>query len=444
MERAFYGCANLSITATDLPDLSGVTNTDQMFESCTILNGPDNIGDWNMATVTTMKAMFKEAIAFNQPIGNWNTAAVTNMNRLFSDARSFNQPIGDWNTAAVVDMGSMFEDATAFNQPIGSWNTSAVTNMYGMFSRSSAFNQPIGDWNTAAVTLMGFMFSEARSFNQPIGDWNTAAVVNMSSMFSGATAFNQPIGGWNTSAVNLMDRMFFDARSFNQPIGDWNTAAVTNMMRMFQYTTAFNQPIGHWDVSQVRYLNSTFLNATAFNQSIGHWTLRNVVNMAGMLDNSGIDCGNYSATLIGWSDNPDTLDSLWLHATGMQYGTNAVSARNHLLNSKFWYITGDAASGEDCSLPVSVSTPLDPADAYTLFPNPATTQVSVDVPAFAGKSVLMQVITPQGVVVEQRHLEAWQPEPLAFDLSHYPSGIYWVAVQTDGQARLVKKLVVAR
>lgn len=247
---AFAGCSNLNISATDLPNLSQVTNMSDMFLLCSVLNGPANIGAWN-------------------------TAAVTNMNSMFSLASSFDQPIGNWNTAAVTDMYMMFADASSFNQPISNWNTSAVTSMISMFNGASSFNQPIGNWNTSAVT-------------------------SMRSMFGGAGAFNQFIGNWNTSAVNDMYGIFFDA--------------------------------------------------TTFNQSLGSWTLNSSVDLTSMLSNSGMNCDHYSATLIGWSNNPATPDGRLLGAIARQYGTSAATARTTLTATKGWTISGDDASGQSCSL----------------------------------------------------------------------------------------------
>ncbi len=317
MEAAFYGCSNLNISATDVPNLSVVTNMVFMFGDCSNLNGPSNIGNWNTAAVTNMSHMFNNASAFNQPIGGWNTAAVTNMDYMFNRASSFNQPIGNWNTAAVTNMNQMFNNASSFNQPIGNWNTAAVTSMTAMFENASAFNQPIGNWNTAAVVSMGNMFGYANAFNQPIGNWNTAAVLSMGNMFGYANAFNQPIGNWNTAAVVSMSTMFANASAFNQPIGDWNTGTVTLM-------------------------NLMFFNASSFNQPIGNWTLNASVNMASMLNNCGMDCTNYSATLLGWSNNPATPSGRSLGATGRKYQTAAVAARTNLDVTKNWGISGDA------------------------------------------------------------------------------------------------------
>jgi surface protein len=451
MQAAFLGCANLQISATDVPNLSLVTSMTRMFSGCTVLNGPANIGTWNTASVTNMSSLFERASAFNQPIGTWNTGNVTDMNSMFFKSEAFNQPIGSWNTANVTNMNSMISAAKVFNQPIGNWNTGKVTDMRAMFLEASVFNQPIGTWNTANVTGMALMFLNAFAFNQPIGTWNTAnvtgmalmfnnatnfdqpiatwntgnvtdmsfmfqdshfnqpiipwnvekvttmkgmflnntffnqtmgfwntaSVTDMSSMFAGALAFNKPIGSWNTAKVTTMKSMFQNAAAFNQPIGTWNTGNVTDMNSMFLSAPAFNQPIGTWNTAKVTTMFSMFQGATTFNQPVGGWNVANVTNMGSMffsakafnqplgamtlnanvnlnnlLDDSGLDCFNYSATLIGWSDNVLTPGGRELGAADRPYGTNALSARTNLINNNGWTINDDEASGTNCSLPV--------------------------------------------------------------------------------------------
>lgn len=272
MLSAFYDCDNLQITATDVPNLSGVTDMSEMFSGCANLNSPSNMGSWNTATVTNMRFLFYGATAFNQNIGAWNTGAVTNMSTMFSEAAAFNQDIGSWNTSAVTDMSGMFQYAYAFNQNIGLWNTSAVTDMSSMFSR---------------------------------------------------------------------------ADSFNQNIAAWNTGAATDMRSMFRL-------------------------AIAFNQNIGAWTLPPTADIRNIFDDSGMDCNNYSATLIGWSTNPSTPNGRILGATGRQYGTNAVTARTNLITTKGWTITGDTSSGTTC---VSVALPT--ITSFTSTSGPVGTTVII-------------------------------------------------------------------
>jgi len=373
MEGAFWGCHNLNVTASDMPNLSGVSSMASMFRSCSNLSGPYNIGNWNTASVTDMRSMFEFAGVFDQYIGSWNTGAVTNMSQMFFLAEAFNQPIGGWNTSAVTDMSGMFAGAKAFNQYIGDWNTAAVTDMSGMFFLAGAFNQPIGNWSTGAVRTMQNMFLGAARFNQYIGGWNTSAVTDMSGMFFGALAFqqdiggwstaavtdmsrmfnyavvfNQPIGGWNTGSVVYMSDMFAGAAAFNQPIGSWNTAAVRNMSDMFAGAGAFNQPLDGWQTSAVTDMSGMFQAAGSFNQNLGGWTLHSDVILDNMLDGSGMDCSSYSATLMGWSGNAAAPDGRNLGAAGRLYSIDAEAARTHLLLNKDWVINGDAPAGNRC------------------------------------------------------------------------------------------------
>ncbi|MDI9414238.1 MAG: BspA family leucine-rich repeat surface protein [Bacteroidales bacterium] len=336
MKLAF--CTKMDVTATDALTLPA--NCGLMFYGCKSLVG-------------------------NLSFNSWNTANVTNMSGMFSEASAFNQPIGSWNTSNVKIMSGMFYKATAFNQDISGWNTTNVTNMQGMFYRASAFNQPIGNWNTANVTDMSIMFQEAEVFNQPIGNWNTSNVKDMSWMFSRATAFNQDISGWNTANVTNMSVMFYRASAFNQNISGWNTVNVTNMSSMFSEASAFNQDLSFWNLSNVGHNPSADENFT----------------MEGMLNFCGMDCMNYSSTLIGWANNTATPNNITLGTEGLTYGTDAETARN-TLTSKGWTISGDIAGTTSCIATMVVGISITPTTATIDVDNTVTLTTTV-VPANA-------------------------------------------------------------
>lgn len=208
----FYGCSNMTWTATDAPIIS-TTNLSSFFRFCTLFNG--DIGSWNISGVNNIAQMFLEARTFNKPIGNWDVSNVINTSYLFYEARKFNQDISRWDVSKVTTMETMFYYSLQFNQDISSWNVSNVTNMYSMFQSASSFNQNIGSWNTSNVTTMGSMFQGASSFNQNIGSWNTSKVTNMASMFSYASSFNQNIGNWNVSNVTSFSSFMSGKTSAN-------------------------------------------------------------------------------------------------------------------------------------------------------------------------------------------------------------------------------------
>jgi len=277
-DGGFFGCENLTCSATDAPIITG-TSLVGCFQNCNNFNGA--IGNWNTGNVTNMSAMFRGAAAFNQNIGSWNTGNVTNMSFMFLATPSFNQNIGNWNTGNVTNMESMFNGATAFNQNIGAWNVSKVTNFISMFNNATAFNNggsdDIDNWvfSTTSDINMSQMFGGSNTtlsckFNRYIGSWDTQRVTNMSSMFLRNTAFNQDIGSWNTSNVTNMSTMFNNATAFNQDISDWNIANVTNFGSFMLGKTNLNYSATNLDL----IYNKWSLQSVKPNISISFGTIK--------------------------------------------------------------------------------------------------------------------------------------------------------------------------
>lgn len=328
-------------------DVSKVTNMSQVFYGASSFN--QNINDWDVSKVTTTINMFWGASSFNQNLDSWDVSKVTRMDRMFIYASSFNGLIGSWDVSNVTNMDQMFMYALAFNQPIGNWDVSNVTSMNSMFSAAFEFNQDISDWDVSKVTDMFAMFDNAYDFNQDIGNWDVSKVTNLSRFFAYASQFNQDIGNWDVSNATLMNSMFGGASQFNQDIGNWDVSNVTDMRSMFSSASNFNQDIKKWDVNNVMDMAFMFNGAMTFNQNLGGWDLNGNVDINGMFSTMGMDCKNYSATLIGWSNNPDTPTGRNLGAHGRQYGANAITARNSLL-AKGWTISGDFPAGTACTL----------------------------------------------------------------------------------------------
>ncbi|MEM1337053.1 MAG: BspA family leucine-rich repeat surface protein [Bacteroidota bacterium] len=225
MKWAFYGCSNLSFNASDVPDLSKVTDMTEMFSTATGFN--EDLNSWDVSNVTKMTYMFGDAHGFNGDISDWDVSNVTDMVGMFAEATAFNQDISSWDVGKVTTMELMLNFAAAFDQDIGGWNVASVERMDDMFNNATSFNQDISGWNVDNVTLMDGMFDGAASFNQDIGSWNVNKVTDMATMFRNAQSFNQDISGWDVSNVSDMEAMFNSALSFSQNLSGWNTINVT-------------------------------------------------------------------------------------------------------------------------------------------------------------------------------------------------------------------------
>ena len=244
MNSAFGRATNMVYRATDIPDLSGVTD---------------------------MSAMFFGAHSFNGDISEWDVSEVTDMYEMFSGASSFNGDISEWDISGVIDMSYMFLGVSSFNSDLSSWDVSGVTDMSGMFSDADSFNGDISEWDVSGVTDMSYMFLGATSFNGDISTWDVSGVTGMSIMFAGATSFNSDISPWDVSGVTDMSAMFADATSFNGDISPWDVSGVTYMFAMFDDADSFTQNLGSWYIT----LDDTSIDDGDATRTVGNISAQN-------------------------------------------------------------------------------------------------------------------------------------------------------------------------
>ncbi len=172
---AFANCENMVYNATDVPDLSNVTNMSDMFRNASSFNG--DIGNWDVSNVTEMGYMFLGATSFNGDLSAWGPKLgnVTTMVAMFFGATSFNGDISSWDVSNVTNMGSMFSGATSFNGDISSWDVSNVTDMSYMFSGATSFDRDLGNWNIGKVEFMTGMLDNsgmsALNFSNTLVGW---------------------------------------------------------------------------------------------------------------------------------------------------------------------------------------------------------------------------------------------------------------------------------
>jgi surface protein len=373
MAQAYRGAENLTVTPSDIPDLSQVSSLRQMFYGCT--NADIRTGGWNTSTITNLTATFRDATSADPDVSGWDTSSVTNMSQLFYNAASANPDVSGWDTSSVIrmdalfreavsalpdtsgwntsqvtHMNNMFRDAVQADPDVSGWDTSQVTSMYGMFygaTNASPVTTTNGNiWNTSQVTNMAYMFQDATHAHPDTSGWDTSQVTTMRAMFKNATSAAPDTSGWNTGNVTTMRAMFNGASSANPDVSNWNTSQVTSMLSMFKDATKANPDVTNWDVSSVTDMASMFQNATTFDRNLQYWDVSNVTRFVGFLSGAKLSTYNYDALLKSWvnltlsnGERFDAGDSTY--CTGEQ-------ARNDIIANYSWDIRD---AGKNCPGP---------------------------------------------------------------------------------------------
>jgi surface protein len=363
-----------------------------------------------------MERMFGSASSFNQPIGDWNVSSVTNMRAMFNGANSFNQNINDWNVSKVTRMDTLFKGASSFNQSLEKWDVSSVSRFnfstgeygkifYGASSLSDANKGRIHlnfstnpkwphDWRQYVViddsnfqSAVNMWFSNQADANKTYGHishWNVSLVTDMRQAFQNRHNFNEDISDWDTSLVTSTYEMFERANSFNYSISDWNVSAVTNMIKMFNHTPGLsninkgkihqsfssnqnwpydwrefvvlddsnfqtainlwfsnqadaNATYGHisdWNVSLVTDMSNAFSFRNWFNEDITDWNVSKVTSMHKMFRGASSfnqDIGNWDISSVTDMGGMFMAASLFNQDIG-RWDTSNVTK----MNSVFW------------------------------------------------------------------------------------------------------------
>jgi hypothetical protein len=160
--------------------------------------------------------------------------------------------------------------------------------------------------------------------------------------------------------------------------------------------------------------------------------------MADMLKDCGMDCNNYSATLIGWSSKSATGRSLG--ATGITYGSYASSARTTLTDTKGWTISGDGVG--DCTAPQGSVQMIDfggfikhdvtnldkPLNVY---PNPATDFINLEFKGIAPSTFNVLVMDMSGKVIIKLDGVHAESNQYTLPLNGIVSGMYVVKLSDE-------------
>ncbi|MEX0996036.1 MAG: BspA family leucine-rich repeat surface protein [Flavobacteriaceae bacterium] len=241
---------------------------------------------------------------------------------------------------------------------------------------------------------------------------------------------------WGSVPWSSMIRAFYGCSNLQISAVDLpNLTGVFSMYEMFRNCSSLNGPtnINNWNTSTITNMSEAFKNATSFNQNLGNWTLNANVNMFNMLNDSGMDCDHYSATLVGWAANNPTVTNRNFGASGISYGTSAVNARDILKNERGWTISFDMPSGDACDLLLSTGN-VDFGNQVIVYPNPSSQEFKLKFNK-AYQQIDVEVYNVKGQKVFNQNYG--NTDFIALDF-HEDSGVYFLKVNSDNQLSTFK------
>ncbi|KAB1230726.1 BspA family leucine-rich repeat surface protein [Chryseobacterium viscerum] len=319
-------------------------------------------------------------------IEQWGNIVWTTMDSAFSQCKLIQITAADTpNLSNVEDASYMFFGTKSFTgaSSMQNWDTSRIKNFKFMFailfdsitiSLPDQFNPPyFNSWNMSSATDLSFMFAGRGFFNQTLNNWDVSKVTDMKWMFALCSSYNQPMDHWDTSSLEDIRYMFHFIPAFNQSLNNWNTSKVTNMAHALHGCTTFNQSLENWDMTKVTRIDQLLKTTPSFNQSLANWNLAALNEGMQALTEAGIDCENFSKTLAGWADNPNTANNINLDdVTSLTYASNATDKKNILIN-KGWVMSGDTVG--NCLL---ASSDIKLRKKLLLYPNPAVDDIHIE------------------------------------------------------------------
>lgn len=196
----FENSTKLIWSASDSPDMAGITSLSKLFKNCTSLAtfGNGSFSEWDVSAVTSMSEIFRYCDNFDgNSIEYWDVSNVNSMTRAFNSAYQFNGDISSWNVSNVTDMGFMFTSAHNFNRDLYKWNVGLVENMDSMFNDALNFNGDVTGWEPIRCTTFDSMFEESYIRDgKPLLNWLVG--YNGMDIIPGETYRDQITGSYNT------------------------------------------------------------------------------------------------------------------------------------------------------------------------------------------------------------------------------------------------------
>jgi surface protein len=358
MASAFFGCSNLKITATDIPNLSSVTRAESMFEVCRKLETVPNMGSWNVSTITTLTSMFKDCDLFNEDISGWNTSNVVSFQNTFGQAKAFNQNLGSWDVSKAsihgISLAYSGMSCANYEATLIGWNNSGATGKklnaaglnYGSAANAARASLVTNGWAITGDNSSNVCNAFITTWDLSIG--GNATSLSIGTATGGSVSYSwEEIGGSAKSANNLTFsgntlnisglpsgkkiKLTIAPGNFQQIKLNNSSASKEKLTNIVQWGSTA------WTSFQGAFYGCSNLNITATGQP----NLANVTNMADAFQS----CGNLTTVpnIGSWNVSKVTnMQSLFFNARKFNedisgWNTGKVTVMQNILSNAYLF-----------------------------------------------------------------------------------------------------------
>lgn len=121
----FFGCLNMTVTATDILDLTNTLTMQSAFNACASLTTISSINSWDWSAVTNIDYSLQDASSFDQPL-SMNTASLVSAVNALRGATSFDQDLSGLDVTSLINATQFLQNVTLsvanYNALIVSWS----------------------------------------------------------------------------------------------------------------------------------------------------------------------------------------------------------------------------------------------------------------------------------------------------------------------------------
>jgi surface protein len=352
MASSFYGAQNLTIVATDKPDLSNVALLNNMFENAFLAR--PKLGTWDVTNILNMHAIFRgvqlpitdydailtgmidQVLQDNVGFGGGNSVycsadAQLAHNNLFS---IYNWTVSDGGlcapgadsdhfviTVKTDNLGSSTD--TQFIIPVSTFgevynysvdcNNDGTDEGYNLTGSFTCDYSGLGGAGTYTIRIKPLSINGfPRIYFNNTGDILKIVALEQWGTVIWGSAMNKAFMGTSYMQVNAtdvpnfsnvinMNSMFYNSANANPDTINWNVSMVTDMNSLFKGASSLTPDTSSWNTSNVTNMSFMFEDAVAANPATSQWDTSKVTSMAGMFRgtiNATPDTSSWNTSLV--------------------------------------------------------------------------------------------------------------------------------------------------